>query len=352
MIKLIHGDCLNVLKKIESESINCVITSPPYWNLRDYQTDLWEGGNIDCDHKIPINEVDPKNPQGTSHNVRFIKENCYKCGAKRIDKQIGLESDFRTYIINLCDIFDEIKRILKKDGTCFVNLGDTYMNNSSYSNSGRQGYGNDKIGMIYKKDNKVSEKSLCCIPDRFKIEMVDRGWICRNEIIWKKPNSMPSSVKDRFTCDFEKIFFFTKSKKYWFKQQLEPYVKQINRWGGNKLKSNGKSDWDNGTGQNTYRYRNLRTNDNGRNKRCVWSIPTRPFKGQHFATFPELLIDPILKAGCPEDGIVLDCFFGAGTTGVVAKKQNKRCIGIELNKEYIKIAEKRIKNTQVQEELF
>lgn len=168
------------------------------------------------------------------------------------------------------------------------------------------------------------------------------AFILRNEIIWAKPNCMPSSVKDRFTVDFEKVFFFVKSKKYWFKTQYEKYTGPMNRWGGNKLKADGKSTWDKGTGQDTYRDRDMRPNENGRNKRCVWKIPTKPFKEAHFAVFPEALIEPMIKAGCPVGGVVLDPFIGSGTTGLVAKKLGRNYIGIELNPAYIKIAQNRI----------
>ena len=167
------------------------------------------------------------------------------------------------------------------------------------------------------------------------------GFIERNEVIWYKRNCMPSSAKDRFTVDFEKVFFFTKSKKYYFEQQFEAYTKPLDRWSGNTLEDNGKSEWSKGTGQPLYRDRNMRPNEQGRNKRAVWQVNTKPYKEAHFATYPEALIEPMIKAGCPENGIVLDPFFGSGTTGVVALKQNKNFIGIELNQEYIKIAEKR-----------
>ena len=153
---------------------------------------------------------------------------------------------------------------------------------------------------------------------------------------------MPSSADDRFTVDFEKIYFFVKSKKYFFEQQFDKYVKPMNRWGGDKLKANGKSEWDNGTGQDTYRNRKMRPNNNGRNKRCVWDINTKPCADAHFATFPEALVEPMVKAGCPVGGVVLDPFMGSGTTAVVARKLGRQYLGIELNPKYIKIANDRL----------
>lgn len=362
--KIYYGDSLDVIKTFPDESVDMVITSPPYWNLRDYG----------------------------------------------VEGQLGQEYTFDEYIDKLCIIFDEVKRVLKNDGTCWVNLSDTY------AGSGKGAWKN-KLSQkeVYVPDKRpcmnenVSSKSLCCIPDRFKIEMINRGWICRNEIIWHKPNVMPSSVKDRFTVDFEKLFFFTKSKKYYFETQYEPYTSHMNRWGGINLKADNISECDNETGHTTYRKRSLRPNEQGRNKRAVWTISTKPFKEAHFATYPLELIEVPIKAGCPEficnkcgkprekieqytgnnilkggvgsikyensglnlsktstlltktmkekqfigysdcgcnegfsNGIVLDPFMGSGTTAVVAKKLNRNFIGIELNSKYIEIANKRI----------
>lgn len=316
--KIIQGDSLEVLKTLPDESIDCVITSPPYWALRDYG----------------------------------------------VEGQLGLEPTFQEYINKLCNIFDEVKRVLKKDGTCWVNIGDTYMGNSSYSAKGRQGFGNDKIGMLNKKQwldpknptpsklrarehiegGQIIEKSLCQIPSRFAIEMTNRGWILRNEIIWHKPNCMPSSADDRFTVDFEKIFFFVKNKKYNFEQILEP-VSEVSL---KRAEYGWHGQGDNGQGnyaglEHTEKMGNRFVNPEGRNKRTVWSINTKGTPEAHFATYPEKLVEPMIKAGCPKNGIVLDIFMGSGTTAIVALQLDKKYLGIELNSEYIKIAEDRIK---------
>jgi len=157
---------------------------------------------------------------------------------------------------------------------------------------------------------------------------------------------MPSSATDRFTIDFEYVFFFTKSRKYCFKQQLEPYIKPLNRRGGENLKARRFSSWDNAIGQSSYRARKIRPNPNGRNKRCVWRISTRPFPGSHFAAFPEQLCEIPIKAGCPKHGIVLDPFIGSGTTGLVSLRLSRNFIGFDINPEYCeKIASKRITKT-------
>lgn len=281
--------------------------------------------------------------------------------------ELGLEPTFQEYITKLCDIFDEVKRVLKKEGTCWVNLGDTYSGNKEGKTDNKVSqYLKDTTTNLHKKAT-ITEKCLCQIPSRFAIEMTNRGWILRNEIIWHKPNCMPSSVKDRFTVDFEKIFFFVKSKKYWFEQLRAPYGKDEREAGLQRARKYGYSgkgtyqDWYNNERKKTdwvagnknlkegmYASRGQSENKppllhpDGRNKRAVWSIITKPYSEAHFATYPEKLIEPMIKAGCPEGGIVLDPFIGSGTTAVVAKKLKRNWIGIELNKDYIEIANKRI----------
>lgn len=301
---VICGDALKVLQAMEAESIDCVVTSPPYWALRDYG----------------------------------------------VVGQLGLEPTFQEYITKLCGILDEVKRVLKKTGTCWVNLGDTYFaHNGSRGNktdagadSLRKKSNDERVAPRFKAINNYQSKCLLQIPARFSIEMCNRGWILRNTIIWWKPNCMPSSVKDRFTVDYEYVFFFVKEKKYWFETQYEAYTEPMNRWGGDVLKADGESTWDKGTGQETYRNRNMRPNELGRNKRSVWRITTKPFKEAHFAVFPEELVETPIKAGCPKGGVVLDPFCGSGTTGVVAKKLGRHFIGIDLNKDYCKMADTRI----------
>jgi len=314
---ILQGDALEKLKELPEESINCVMTSPPYWALRDYG----------------------------------------------VDGQLGLEPTFEGYINRLCDIFDQVKRVLRKDGTCWVNLGDSY-NNSGWANRETR---LDK--KLYSKvqgthsgrgvQTNYPDKCLAMIPQRFAIEMVNRGWILRNTIIWHKPNCMPSSVKDRFTVDFEYIFFFTKNKKYWFETQREShlsssikridagfnenqdfdYTKRKVKWKKSLMKGQQAQVRKN----HDMHYDGTGYSKEGRNKRTVWRICPKPFKEAHFAVYPEELCETPIKAGCPKDGIVLDPFFGAGTTGIVALKQKKKFIGIELNPEYVKIAKVRIK---------
>lgn len=296
--KVYCGDAIKVLEKFPSNRIDCVVTSPPYWAMRDYG----------------------------------VKE------------QLGLESDFKDYINKLCDVFDEVKRVLKDEGTCWVNIGDTYYTRSSNSFLKDQLTSlkrSKKLGIS--KANAVrgrgllKDKNLTLIPLRFALEMQKRGGIIRNVIIWHKPNVMPTSVRDRFTVDFEYLFFFAKNKRYYFEQQREPHKTE------SIARTNYKWDGHREPGS-SYAGMNIKKmcHPEGRNKRCVWTISTSSFRGAHYATFPEKLIEIPIKAGCPVDGIVLDPFMGAGTTGVVSKKLGRRWVGIDISQKYCKIAEKRI----------
>lgn len=354
------GDCLELMKQIPDSSVDMCITSPPYFNLRDYG----------------------------------------------VNGQLGAERDPDSYIDNLIAVFNEVYRILKDDGSCWVNIDDVY-----------------------------SDQSLLCIPDRFKIRMVENGWICRNEIIWHKPNAMPSSAKTRFNNDFEKMFFFTKKKKYFFQTQYEPLKSAPPKLNADRKKTLGKyasteqeasvrqgmtkrrgekiilvrknlptqsefvgfmrsrtnidavvenstlkrskvehwfrrdqsgfaypsvedwneikwllDDWSDEFKDIDQRLTSvtIETDDilknvhKGRIKRAVWSINTKPFKGYHYAAFPEELVKTPILACTSEGDIVLDPFSGSGTTAVVAKKLGRNYIGMDLNDVYVDLAIKRL----------
>lgn len=297
--KIYQGNSFDVLKTFPSESIHCIVTSPPYYGLRDYG----------------------------------------------VDGQIGREKTPQQYIQNLIQIFDECKRVLKKTGSCWVNIGDSYGGTGDKKGYKDPKYKEGRNGQDSSLTKNLNPKSLLGVPERFVIAMTDSGWIRRNTIIWYKPNAMPSSAKDRFTVDFEYFYFFTKSPKYYFETQHEPHKQcSIQRAKYTALKDESKK----------YKFKNpeysvgnLRNGSNplhpnGRIKRCVWSVTLKSFPEAHFATFPIDLIETPIKACCPVNGVVLDPFIGSGTVGVAALKQNKNYIGIELNKEYIEIASKRL----------
>lgn len=306
-----RGNNVDILKMLKRDSVDCVVTSPPYWALRDYG----HGG------------------------------------------QIGLEPTFSEYISRLCDVFDEIKPILKTSGTLWVNMGDSYSNNST-PGGGDPTIGKRNLGgrPYPKKDTseELAPKNIIGVPWRFAIAMQERGWILRNSIIWHKPNCMPSSAKDRFTVDYEYLFFFTKSRKYYFETQYEPIKESSikrNLRGVNPNKyTSGKHFAKNGanTLAQPRRYQGydnlaeIKASTPGRIKRCVWSINNKPLREAHFATYPVELVETPIKAGCPVGGTVLDPFFGSGTTGVAAVKLGRKFIGIDVNPEYCEIALRRI----------
>lgn len=239
-------------------------------------------------------------------------------------------------------------RVLKPTATCFVNLGDTYAGSGGWSEfkedwKPTKQLKNKSSNIEYSKLRKetVPDKCLNLIPERFAIQMINRGWILRNQIIWHKPNQMPSSATDRFTVDFEKMFFFVKSKNYYFKQQFEPYTEPLDRWAGQMVRGDYSTKTEQFAIQDR-KGRDMRPNPNGRNMRTVWSINTDPTSDAHFATYPQKLLEVPIKAGCPEGGLVLDPFFGSGTTGIYARKVGRNYLGIELNPDYIKIAENRL----------
>jgi DNA modification methylase len=370
---IIQGDCLEVLKTLESESVDCVITSPPYWGLRDYGTAKWECGDENCDHmEIYYETKETPGGRGGSmpHRERQYKNKCRKCGAKRIDKQLGLEKTPEEYVAKMVEVFSEVKRVLKKEGTCWLNLGDSYANNGTGGN-GATG-GRDKstlqsqmppVGTTPVKKSVplgLKSKDLVGIPWRVAFALQTDGWYLRQDIIWHKPNPMPESVTDRCTKAHEYIFLLAKSPKYYFDNEA---IKERATWIEDRpsgMERNGEQYRDKvrgkysdtkkyGGGGTTFVGHSGYTKADGtsswsefRNRRSVWTITTKPFKDAHFATFPEDLIVPMIKAGCPKNGVVLDPFIGSGTTAVVARRLGRNYLGIELNPAYIKMAEKRL----------
>lgn len=241
----------------------------------------------------------------------------------KVDGQLGHEETAEEYVTNLVTVFREASRVLKPIGSIYVVIGDMYNNK----------------GLM--KDR--SKKCLCQIPELFDLNMVANGFVKRNTIIYHKINSRPSSTKIAFTSDFEYMYFYVMQDNYYFEQQLDPYTKPLDRWGGDDLTDNGYSKWDEVTGQKLYRKRSLRPNPEGRNKRCVWSLNCnneylRGTKHSHPATFPRSLIETPIRASCPVDGVVIDVFSGIGTTALTALELGRNFIGIELNPNYVETA--------------
>jgi len=298
MNQIIQGDCIAGMRTLPDKSVHACVTSPPYFGLRDYGR----------------------------------------------DGQIGLEETPEQFVSALVEVFREVKRVLRDDGTIWLNLGDSYAgNNSQASNNGRAGFGNERERIVNRTGNGLKTKDLIGIPWRVAFALQADGWYLRQDIIWHKPNPMPESVTDRCTKAHEYIFLLSKSARYYFdaesiKEESVHYATDSRADKGN-IRYEGKRTIDS-SGKNGQE--SFITINETRNKRSVWTITTKPYSGAHFATFPQDLIEPCIKAGCPPNGIVLDPFMGAGTTAVVARKLGRNYIGMELNQEYINIAEQRI----------
>lgn len=478
--KIYHGDCLEILKQLPDESIDCCVTSPPYYGLRDYGTGTWVGGDPNCPHfrtsHVGHNTITGHKNFLEMHGVAdsIYKTVCPRCGAIRVDKQIGLEETPEEYIKKLTEVFHEVKRVLKDDGTLWVNIGDSYWGSGSrgYDFEGKMSEASklqqgskgtislQNIPKLTGNVNGYKNKDLIGIPWMLAFSLRADGWYLRQDIIWHKPNPMPESVKDRCTKSHEYIFLLSKSSHYYYDAEsisepiTESTIKRLSqdlenqngsytpskgngnmkavrskygnveeektyRQGMNKDRGFGivekryglptqekfvsfikskttpqqleentgikrttidhwfrtdesgfafpsvddwnkirdyVNDWteefqemDNALSTVDYETDEIGKSSNGkRNKRDVWDVNVQPTKEAHFATFPERLIEPCILAGCREDGVVLDPFFGSGTTGRVAERLNRRWIGIELNPKYIDIAKKRTNNVQTQ----
>lgn len=353
--KLICGDALEVLKKGKEKSFQCCITSPPYYSLRDYGTATWEGGNENCDHRQQLGgEGTASSKQNTSVGTQTVqyKDTCHKCGAKRTDKQIGLEKTPYEYIDSLVLIFREVRRLLKDNGLLFVNIGDSYAGSggpgSQYDNKAASGYKGEfqKFSNPNRSVEGIKSKDLIGIPWMLAFALRTDNWYLRQDLIWEKPNCMPESVKDRCTKSHEYIFMLAKSRTYFYNAIAiaEPLkessiIRNQTGWNGNEERNytQGKQNhFSNYLGSEKAKVQTTR------NKRSVWTIPTKSFRGAHFATFPEALVEPMILAGSSEKDWILDPFAGACTTGVVALKNNRRFIGIDLNEKYVEMGRARI----------
>ncbi len=309
MINFLQGDVFDNIKKLDDSSIDCVVTSPPYWGLRDYGTASYEGGDKNCDHTICDSGIDLKKNENIKRPAQnFNKSFCIKCGAKRIDKQLGLEPTYQEHIQNIVELFRAMKPKLKDSATIWLNYGDSYA--ATINGTKAKDIKNDDRGFVDKPfstiQGSIKPKDLVMIPNRIAIALQDDGWWIRSEIIWHKPNPMPESTKDRPTQCHEKIWLITKSKKYYYDAEAvrEPCQDEtIRRMTlgnkgkvGNNKNSTGWKQLNNYWGSE----QSVKDANKGRNRRNVWTITTKPCKEAHFATFPKDLIEPCIKAGCPE----------------------------------------------------
>jgi len=333
------GDCFGILPNLPAGVVNCCVTSPPYWGLRDYGQ----------------------------------------------DGQLGLESTPEEYVGRMVEVFREVRRLLRDDGTLWLNLGDSYAAvggdthsgfNERYSGTG--GAGSKQNAMLdgvkeRKVDTQLRPKNLIGIPWRVAFALQADGWYLRQDIIWHKPNPMPESVTDRCTKAHEYVFLLSKSERYFYDHQAILEDAKWERWGdqtvikeqqgtakwiGNKSKAELQAignvhrkpaGWDTGPGGHGMIHRDGRApvveytkiQSTKRNKRSVWTVTTQPYSDAHFATFPRALIEPMILAGCPPGGIVLDPFMGSGTVAEVAQNLGRRWIGCELNPDYVAMQKQR-----------
>jgi len=346
--KILKGNNFDTLKTLDDQSINTVVTSPPYWGLRDYGTGTWEGGDPDCPHmrttKISVNTATGhKGMADKGHAVgdAIYKDICPKCNAVRKDSQLGLEDTPEQFAHNLVMLFREIRRVLRDDGTVWLNLGDSYSSGGRRTTTNQSLRGDKDYGVTRPAPSEgIKPKDLIGIPWRVAFALQQDGWYLRQDIIWHKPNPMPESVRDRCTKAHEYIFLLSKNVKYYYDHEA---IKEDCITNDNSNRDRDNTKLNNTPGRT--RMAGLKTNNyTKKNKRSVWTVTTKPFKGAHFATFPMDLIEPCILAGCPEGGTVLDPFGGAGTTAVVSNKHNRNAILCELNEEYIEIAEKRLES--------
>jgi len=324
--KVITGDCRSVLATMEANSVQCCVTSPPYYGLRDYGTATWEGGDAACNH-LEAASCSTQNLSSNGGVGHAYKDTCHKCGAVRVDAQLGLEKTHAEYVAKMVEVFAAVRRVLRDDGTLWLNLGDSYAWHSQGTypaetisggvggqSVNRQEGLRGRAGLARHRNTSAIEfrsKELMGIPWRVAFALQADGWYLRQDIIWHKPNPMPESVKDRCTKAHEYLFLLAKSERYHFDADA--------------MKEKAATG-DNGT----------------RNRRSVWSISPESHAGDHFAVMPTELVRPCVLAGCPVGELVLDPFSGSGTTGEVAVRHGRRYVGIELNPEYVAMAEKRI----------
>lgn len=316
-MSLFVGDAYRLIKRIPDNRINCIVTSPPYWGLRDYG----------------------------------------------VDGQIGLEQSPELYVRKLVLLFREMRRTLTTDGSVWLNIGDSFYGSgkahgqTDFSNSKQGTNSGSLVGLTQAKPysllkhSSLKPKDQIGIPWRVALALQADGWYLRSDIIWHKPNPMPESVLDRPTRAHEYIFLLTKSPDYYYnhvavKEDCVSSDKDKERMKNNEQRQTSKYEGDvdqrlSGSGS---KIKHQATVGNGikRNRRSVWTIATSNFKDAHFATFPEKLVEPCVLAGCPKGGVVLDPFTGSGTVGVVAERLGRKFIGFELNEEYAAIARKRL----------
>jgi DNA modification methylase len=374
-IRIITGDALEQLRLLPADSVHCCVTSPPYYGLRDYGTAQWDGGDVGCDHAAARRAIGnspslkstltTNNGRGPLPGDKFSAGSQFGyaarclCGARRVDRQIGLEPSPDCYVAALVAVFREVRRVLRRDGTLWVVIGDSYaaVNRGENARPRVETLAGIQVGnphsdirtrsevIAAQKAARIKPKDLIGIPWMLAFALRADGWWLRQDIIWSKPNPMPESVTDRCTKAHEYLFLLSKSDRYWFdaatiaEQCVEPTSSRPAGPRKADLAVGGIVDQRTAAGFG----RGVSWGET-RNKRSVWTVASEPFAEAHFATFPPALIEPCILAGCPRGGTVLDPFAGAGTTGMVADRLGRDAILIELNPAYAAMAWRRIED--------
>jgi len=347
---ILFGNCQDTLKEFAPNSARTCVTSPPYYGLRDYGTATWIGGDPNCNHRRDSKvKAENCNTGHKNHDEMYgvgdaiYKTVCPKCGAIRQDSQIGLEETPEKYVEEMVKVFRLVRDNLTDDGTLWLNIGDSYYNYRKDGNYPKQTVSKTRQDLPTKtpvRGNKLEgykSKDLIGIPWLLAFALRKDGWYLRQDIIWHKPNPMPESVKDRCTKAHEYIFLLSKSKNYYYNNEaIKEPVKQD--W-GTRDRTNGKYH-NEGTGLQPHS--GLTKSYTKKNKRSVWSVTKKPYKGAHFATFPPELIEPCIKAGSEVGDIILDPFMGSGTTAMVAKMLDRYYIGCELHEDYGDLIQERV----------
>jgi site-specific DNA-methyltransferase (cytosine-N4-specific) len=353
---------------LKDESVQCCVTSPPYWGLRDYGTARWEGGDDECDHMAGPLCSDKSGLAGyTSENIKLrtfgvpFKARCGKCGAERFDAQLGLEATPDEYVANMVAVFREVRRVLKKDGVLWLNLGDSYAGNRSYQvpDSKHRDVGNARGMTVSRRRDDApcprsdvlvagcKPKDLVGIPWRVAFALQADGWYLRSDIIWAKPNPMPESITDRCTKAHEYIFMLSKSSRYYYNHKaiMDPATPCVVDYTGDQ-----KNNTVDPILQATRMKGRVVETGEWKNKRTVWEIATQPYPESHFATFPEEIPRLCILAGSRPGNVILDPFGGSGTTAKVALELGRKPVHIDLT--YHELAKKRCTTTPAMAELM
>ncbi|WP_275294617.1 site-specific DNA-methyltransferase [Amycolatopsis sp. La24] len=372
-VTLYTGDAAATLADLADNSVDCVVTSPPYWGLRDYGTGTWVGGDPGCAHlastgrggNVPQSKYPHlAYPESAAHRGGTTQR-CRCCGAQREDRQHGLEPTPEAYVDRLQAVFAQLHRVLVDTGTVWLNLGDSY----SSELPGNAASASPRTTAHHAVP--LPRKNLVGMPWRVAFALQADGWILRNAIVWHKPNAMPESVRDRLSNRYEMVFLLTKQQKYFF--DLDPIREPLARpeavreglviGGANKGRQGGIGATARRRGHSVYgKYRDTApfagktpgdamrptgtghdaAHRRGKNPGDVWSITTRPLREAHFAAFPVDLPLRCIAAGCPDGGVVLDPFSGAATTGLAARQLGRSYVGIDLNPQFHDIGLRRL----------